>query len=79
MIDVVVAIVGDFNQLSDSDPSLPPSARKKLTRRWRDLQRKLEDIDETNQTFSGVQYGKEVLPFGYRHPVGGETVVFRPI
>jgi hypothetical protein len=35
MIDVVIAIVGEFNQLSDSDPSLSPSSRKKLTQRWR--------------------------------------------
>ena len=80
MIDVVIAIVGEFNQLSDSDPSLSPSSRKKLTQRWRDLQRKLEDIDEFNQTFSGVQHGKKVLAFGYRHSGGGETMErFRPI
>ena len=29
MTDAVVTIVGDFSQLSDSDPSLPPSALKK--------------------------------------------------
>lgn len=78
MIDVVVAIVGEFNQLSDSDPSLSPSSRKKLTQRWRDLQRKLEDMDEYNQTISGVQHGKKILPFAYS--VGGETMEwFRPI
>jgi len=79
MLDAVVAIVGDFNQLSPSDPSLPRSARRKLTKQWKALQRKLEEIDESNQIFSGVQHGKKAIPFGYRKRDDGDMEWFRPI
>ena len=79
MLDAVVAIVGDFNQLSPSDPSLPRSAHRKLTKQWKALQRKLEEIDESNQIFSGVQHGKKAIPFGYRKRDDGDMEWFRPI